>query len=105
MASGINVEKVNALKVELLNYIEQLNVLYNRLNDCSTTIQANMDGFNKAQIVNKLNSIIEQMPKATTNINTYISDLGKVVKSYQEQDEEEASTVVNNISKVDALGE
>lgn len=103
MATGIDTEKINNLKVDLLNYIESINALYSRLDNCRTSIQSNLDGVGKTEIINKLNSIIEQMPKINSNINSYINSLGAVVKSYERQDEQIASNINRNIGKLDEI--
>lgn len=100
MSTGINSDKISGLRVDLLSYIESLNALSARLDSCKTSIQANMFGAGKVEIINKLNSIIRQMPKVNANINTYIITLGSVVKSYKQQDEDLSTELVHNIGKL-----
>lgn len=101
MATGINEQMINKLKVELLDCIESINSLYNRLDTCKSGIQSNYSGTGSDVIIAKLDSIMNQFPKVSSNINTYISDLSKVVKSFADQDVEIASDVIRNISKLD----
>ena len=103
MATGINTEKINSLKVDLLNYTESINTLATRLDNCRSDIQANLEGVGKSEFLGKLDSIIEELPKVNKNINSYIASLGKVVKSYEDQDQKLASDIKRNISKLDEI--
>lgn len=100
MSSGINVEKVDALKIELLDYIESINSVSNRLEVSVSTIQNNVEGFGKKEILQKLGQIREQLPKVSANITTYIDDLSKAVSNYERIDEEVAADLIRNISKL-----
>lgn len=100
MSSGINVEKVDALKIELLDYIESLNSISNRLEISTSTIQNNIEGLGKKEILQKLRQIREQLPKVSANITTYIDDLSKAVSNYERIDEETAADLIRNISKL-----
>ncbi len=100
MGSGINTEKVDELKVELLGYVESLNLISNRLDGILETIKGNLNGFGRDEIVRKLSSVKEQLPKISSNINFYIEDLDRAVRSYKVQDEEVAATLISNISKL-----
>jgi hypothetical protein len=101
VASGINEEKVNSLNVELLDAIENLNSISNRLDICMETIKGNMDGYGKSEILSKLSAIKQQLPVVSSNISAYIDDLGKAVNRYRNRDEEVATTLMNNIGKLD----
>ena len=87
MATGIDTDKVSNLKVDLLGYTESVNAIINRLDNCKTTIQANMDGAGKTEIIKVIDAILEQMPKVNTNINSYIGTINKMVKTYEENAE------------------
>lgn len=100
MSSGINVEKVDALKIELLDYIESINSVSNRLEVSVSTIQNNVEGFGKKEILQKLGQIREQLPKVSANITTYIDDLNRAVSNYERIDEETAADLIRNISKL-----
>lgn len=100
MSSGINVEKVDALKIELLDYIESLNSISNRLEISTSTIQNNIEGLGKKEILQKLKQIKGQLPNVSANITTYIDDLNKAVSSYERIDEEVAADLIRNISKL-----
>lgn len=100
MSSGINVEKVDTLKIELLDYIESLNSISNRLELSTSTIQNNVEGLGKMEILQKLRQIREQLPKVSANITTYIDDLNKAVSNYEKIDEEVAVDLIRNISKL-----
>lgn len=101
MASGINEEKVNSLNVELLDAIENLNSISDRLDICIETIKGNIEGYGKNEILSKLSVIKQQLPIVSSNISAYIDDLGKVVDRYRNSDEEVATTLMNNIGKLD----
>lgn len=101
MASGINEEKVNLLNVELLDAIESLNIISSRLDACIEIIQNNLDGYGKNDILSKLSRIKQQLPNVSSNIYAYIDDLSKAVNRYKDNDEEIATTLTNNISRLD----
>jgi len=101
VASGINEEKVNSLNVELLDAIENLNSISDRLDICIETIKGNIEGYGKNEILSKLSVIKQQLPIVSSNISAYIDDLGKVVDRYRNSDEEVATTLMNNIGKLD----
>ena len=70
MAVGINDDKINQVKVDLLTYIETINAISERLDSCSLAISSCIDGNGKQEIEKKLNSIIRQMPRVSSNINS-----------------------------------
>jgi type VII secretion effector (TIGR04197 family) len=100
MAAGINVDKINSLKVDLLNYLEGINAFNIRLDNCKVVIQSSIDGVGKSEIISKLDSIIEQIPNVSKLINTYITTLSGVVNKFEEQDQQLASQVASNINKL-----
>ena len=105
MGSGINKAKVNELKAELLDYVEALNFISNRLDTCLENIKGSLNGTGRDEIVSKFTNIKEQLSKISANINFYIEDLGNVIISYEKQDEEVASTLIRNISKLEERSE
>lgn len=105
MGSGINKEKVNGLKVELLDYVEALNSISSRLDNSIETIKGNLDGLGRDEIINKFTNVKEQLPKISANINFYIEDLGNAILNYEKQDEEVAATLISNISKLEGRSE
>lgn len=105
MITGIDVNKIDNLKKELLNYIEEINSIFNRMDSEVTIIQSNMSGVGKIEILQKCNKIKEQVPVLKSNIMVYLEDLSKVVKFYENQDQELSQNVIRNISKLDEGGE
>ena len=101
MATGINDHMINSLKVDLLSCIESINSMKNRLEASRGVIEANFVGTGASTVLGKIDSILSQLPKVSTNINGYIDDLSSVVKAYTDQDEELASTVIQDINKLD----
>lgn len=100
MATGIKVDKIDSLKLEILDSIETVNKLVSRLNSCRTTIQANIEGAGATEIIGKLDFALAQISKVKANFNSYISSFGSVVRNYENQDTELASTVVKDIDKI-----
>lgn len=100
MSSGINDEKVDALKIELLDYVEAINSITNRLEISTNAIQNNIEGIGKKEILAKLNHVKEQLPTVSANISTYIDDLSKAVSNYERIDVESAADLISNISKL-----
>lgn len=101
MATGINVEKLDGFKVELLDFMESLNSIQSRLDSVKTVIQANMSGNGKNDVILKLNSIMEQLPSVKGNINVYISLVNSVIDSYGVQDDELSSNIINDVVKLE----
>lgn len=100
MATGINTDKSNKFKVELLGYTESFNSIKNRIDNCKTSVQNNMDGAGKTEIIKLLDAIMEQIPTINENINSYISMIGKIEKSYENADELLGTTVTKNVTKI-----
>lgn len=100
MNSGINEEKVNELKIELLDYIEKINAILSRFDNSIEAVKNNIEDNGKDEILRKLNSIKEQFPNISSNISHYIDDLGKAASSYETQDQEIASTLINNVTRL-----
>lgn len=101
IGAGIDVDKVNELKVGLLDYVEQINTISNRLESSRIAFESSMNGSGKDEIISKYNSIAEQIPSVNANINTYIIALGNAVKQYQLQDENMAAKLTRDVSKLD----
>ncbi len=100
MGSGINVEKIDTLKIELLDCIESINSISNRLEMSANAIQNNLEGIGKTEILQKIGKIREQLPNVSGNISTYIDDLSKAVSNYERIDEEAATDLIRNIGKL-----
>jgi len=105
MATGINDDKLNAFKVELLNYTESINLLKEDLDGYKTTLKSNLKGSGQEEIIGKLNSILGQFPTVNKNINNYISTVGKVIKAYENQDDSLNSQISKNITKLEGMKE
>ena len=105
MATGVNNDKMNAFKIELLNYTESINYLKERLDNCKILISNNIEGECKLEILSKIDSILNQMPVVNNNINNYISTIDKVSNIYVEQDYLMNSQLSKNIEKIDRLKE
>lgn len=105
MATGINEDKLNAFKLELLDYTESINRIRERLDNCKTMISSNLVGPCQQEITTKLNLIMNQMPIVNNNINNYISTIGKVINSYNEQDIELQSQISSNATIVEKMKE
>lgn len=105
MATGIQADKMNALKVQLLNYIERLNSIIDKYEDCKQTVTSNISGAGSSEIIGKMNYFGNQLPKVKKNIDTYMSTVGKVTTMYEEQDRNLAAKVTGNIAKVESLKE
>ena len=101
MATGINTDKVSTLKLDLIGYTESINKLVARLNNCKLSIQTNIEGAGKAEMIKKIDKIIGQMPTVNYNINSYIGTINKLVKSYELRDIDSAKQITKDITKLD----
>lgn len=97
----INVDKSNALKVQLLTYSETINVLKNRLDSSKETIQNNMYGFGKMQIIEIIDDIMCQLQTVNNNIISYISLICSIENFYRNLNNELSSALIRNINKLD----
>lgn len=105
MAVGINEEKMNTFKSELMDYIQKMNLLRNRLDNCKNSISSNINGYGKQEILNKFDNIINEFSKVNQNINNYINVIGKVTSIFQDQDIEISSQISRDISNIERLKE
>jgi uncharacterized protein YukE len=101
MATGINKDNMDRLKVDLLDCSESINGILNRLDNCKTVIQSNVEGASKDEIVQKLDSLNANISIIKGNVNTYINVLSRIEDIYSDQDYEVASNIVKNISKLE----
>lgn len=105
MAAGINEDKMNNFKIELMDYIQKMNLLRNRLDNCKSNLSSNINGYGKQEILNKFDNILNEFSKVNQNLNNYISTIGKVTSVFQEQDSEISSQIFRDISKIERLKE
>ncbi|MBR6948695.1 MAG: hypothetical protein IKH54_00740 [Bacilli bacterium] len=106
MAVGVNTDKVNSLKIYLLDSIESLKKIRERYESCQISILANIDGSGKSNISSDLNKLKSQLAIAISNIDTYIVDLNKIVDTYKNQDYEVSKQIIKDVDKVvDMRGE
>ena len=103
MATGIDVQKINALKVKLMDYIESINALSKRFENSYYIIDHNISGAGRTVIMSRLGSIREQIPVVVSNINSYITDLNTVQSAFENADQEFGSMVTNDIVQLDNL--
>lgn len=101
MATGINTVKMNALKVDLLSYVESINKLKERLEGCVSSIRDNLIAPGSTEIINQLNNYNTQFSNVSSNISTYIQTLSKIEKKFVDNDEELASDIIHDINKLD----
>jgi len=101
MDAGINKEQLKKINVEMLEYIEQLKSVDNRLDNIKTSLKNNINGSGSNAIISKLSQIIEQLPIVTSNINIYITDINKVINMYESMDSELSTTIINDIEKLE----
>lgn len=105
MATGIQTEKLNSTKINMLDYIEKLNELEGKLDDCAVAISSNVEGDISSSIAKKIENIKSQMKVVKENTNSYVDALNKVTTTYEEQDNELSSIIKSNIKKLDNIEE
>jgi len=101
LANGIDTEKLNCLRKKFLDYIEQLNGIFNSLDTEMYNIESNIDGDGKEEISGKFISIKNQYLPIKSNIQSYIDDFAKVIEGYEIGDMELAKQVINDIVKLE----
>ena len=100
MSTGVNVEKVNKLRQELMDYIEKMNGIFNRLDIECASVQNSISGTSKDIITKKCTDIRNSYPTIKTNIMTYIDDLGKVTSGYEQLVEEVSEKIISDMDKI-----
>lgn len=106
MAVGINTDKVHSLQIGLLDSIESLKAIKERYENCSIAITANIEGDGKSTIVNNLEKLKSQLTIVISNIDSYITDLNKIIDNYKDQDYEINQKIIRDVNKiVDMEGE
>lgn len=101
MATGINLEKMNSVKVSLLGYVEEINALSFQLDGYYAAIQVSLNGACRGEIISKFSAIRREWAKTAKIISSYIDILGKVEASYAQQDSDLALVTTQNIDKIE----
>ena len=100
MATGVNVENVHTLQVSLLDSIESLKSLKEKYESCSIDILANIEGDGKTSIANHLDKIKKQLATTISNIDTYITDLNRIVDHAENQDFVDLGLLIDNMAEI-----
>ena len=103
MATGVNVEGVHTLQVSLLDSIESLKSLKEKYESCSIDILANIEGEGKTSIASHLDKVKDQLAVAISNIDTYITDLNKIVDNAESQDLEIKRQIIKDVENIEVL--
>lgn len=103
MATGVNVENVHTLQVSLLDSIESLKALKEKYESCSIDILANIEGDGKTSIANHLDKIKKQLATTISNIDTYITDLNRIVDHAENQDFEIKQQIIRDVENIEVL--
>ena len=103
MATGINSQAMNGLKVSLLDYIEAINALHKRFENCSYQLGHCISGPGSRTVAQLLREVDGQFSVVISNINSYISDLNKVQKEYIETDMQMSSRIISDITTLDKM--
>lgn len=101
MSTGINVEKANELKVSILDSVESLKKLSNRFESCYQIVEKNIDGYGKTSVVSDLRNVKYQLSIAISNVDSYISDINNVIRSYKRNDEMFGANIIRDIKKIE----
>ena len=101
MATGINSDKVSQLKVSLLDYVEQLNSIKVKLENCEVLLKENVTGAILDPILKPLENIILQIQSVKSIVNNYVSSLSVIVNRFVENDQAVSSELYKNIDKLD----
>ena len=101
MSTGINSERMNNVKVGLLDCVEEINAMAFNLDGYYNDLQSSLDGACKAEIISKFLAIKKEWAKTRKIINSYIDVLGKVENSFNRRDRDLASKTIRDIDKID----
>lgn len=100
MSTGVNGEKINKLRQDLMDYIEQMNGIFNRLDIECASVQNSISGTSKDIITKKCTEIRNSYSTIKNNIMTYIDDLGKVNSGYEQLIEEISEQIISDMDKI-----
>lgn len=101
--SAINLERMETLKIDLLDYVENMNSIFNQLDIEFDIIKQNLTGTGSLTVRNKINSLQVAYTIIKKNITTYATDIQKVIDSFQDQDENISSKITSDIAKIEKL--
>lgn len=101
--SAINLERMETLKIDLLDYVENMNSIFNQLDIEFDIIKQNLTGTGSLTVRNKINSLQAAYTIIKKNITTYATDIQKVIDSFQDQDENISSKITSDIAKIEKL--
>lgn len=101
--SAINLERMETLKIDLLDYVENMNSIFNQLDIEFDIIKQNLTGTGSSTVRNKINSLQASYTIIKKNITTYATDIQKVIDSFQDQDENISSKITSDIAKIEKL--
>lgn len=101
MATGVNNLKLQESMKYIIEQIENLNAVFNRLDEEFLTVKNEIKGDFQADLSAKYTSISNQYENVKNNIKSYALDLAKVKKAYESQDVELHDIIITNINKVE----
>ncbi len=99
--SAINEDKMEKLKLDLLDDIEKLNSIFNQMDTEMETIKQNLIGAGNAELTTKFELIKANYPIIKKNITNYATDIQKVIDSYRNQDQELNEKIISDIEKLE----
>ncbi len=100
MSTGINVQKINALRQELLDYAENVSAILNTIESEYEKVKNSIEGPSAEVISNKYLNISSCYEAIKANIVSYVTDLGNVVSAYDNQDQELSEIVISDANKM-----
>ena len=96
MSTGINVQKINALRQELLDYAENVSAILNTIESEYEKVKNSIEGPSAEVISNKYLDIANYYETIKANV----TDLGNVVSAYDNQDQELSEIVISDANKM-----
>lgn len=100
MATGINESGATSLKLNIIESVEALNNLSNRLDSCYQGLSTCIEGYGRSEILSRLEKIKDQMPVVISNVDSYITDINNAIRGYRSIDEATKSQLNNSIEKL-----
>lgn len=97
---GMNEDKVNTLRVDILNTAEAVKKLITRMENTKQSVQQNLDGEGKDVVIAKLDVVISQLNKFYSNVMYYFNGIGKALSIFKETDEEIGSAVTGDAENI-----
>lgn len=86
VVAGIQETELGALSIEVLDYVERVSDILNRIDSCMEQLPACYQGSPCTKLVNRYQAIQAQYPLLKDNLKSYSDDFITLIKKMREND-------------------